>query len=46
MAGKKKSDVFFYNNVPVYGKSEKIKIKKYLASLPGSITEKRQKKWV
>lgn len=43
MAGKKKSDVFFYNNVPVYGKSEKNKIKKYLASLPGSITEKKAK---
>ena len=43
MAGKKKSDVFLYNNVPVYGKSEKNKIKKYLASLPCSITEKKAK---
>lgn len=40
---KKKDDVIFYNNIPVYSKNEKKKIKKYLASLPDNLTEKKAK---
>lgn len=43
IAGKRKNDVVFYNNVPVYSKNEKKKIRKYLASLPDNLTEKKAK---
>lgn len=44
ITGKTDNDVIFYNNVPVYGESGKNKIKKYLASLPDKLTEKKAKK--
>lgn len=40
----KKTAKNLYKNVPVYGKNEEKKIKKYLASLPNTINEKEAEK--
>lgn len=41
---KKENNKDLYKKVPVYGKNEKKKIKKYLASLPDNLTVKEAKK--